>query len=144
MIGATAGSNTIINFEHKILQFKDDIHQIEELLKVESDQTNELKAAMKKLKSLPKEKSKPELLAKIVPAYQLHANKLGELLNDKQELEEKLQTYMASVYIQATEKLYHGVELIVGDFSDRSRREYGPSKMIYRERKIKIDPIVNN
>jgi len=143
MIGATAGSNTIINFEHKILQFKDDIHHVEEQLKVESSKTDELKAAIKKLKALPKEKAKPELLAKIVPTYQFHANKMGELLNDKQAIEENLQAYMASVYIEATEKLYHGVELIVGDFNDRSRREYGPSKMIYDERKIKIDPIVN-
>jgi hypothetical protein len=68
---------------------------------------------------------------------------MGEILTDKQELEDNLQTYMASVYIEATEKLYHGVELIVGDFNDRSRREYGPSKMKYLERKILIDPIVN-
>lgn len=144
MIGATAGSNTIVNFEHKILKFKDDIHEIEALLKTESEQTNELKAAIKKLKSLPQEKAKPEILAKIVPTYQFHANRMGEILNDKEALEGSLQEYMTSVYIEATEKLYHGVELIVGDFNDRSRREYGPSKMIYRERKVHIDPIVNN
>ncbi len=143
IIGATAGSNTIVNFEHKILQFKDEIHQVDELLKVESTQTNELKAAIKKLKALPKEKAKPELLAKIVPTYQFHANQMGELLNDKHAIEESLQAYMASIHIEATEKLYHGVELIVGEFNDRSRREYGPSKMVYFERKIKIDPIVN-
>jgi uncharacterized protein (DUF342 family) len=143
IIGATAGSNTIVHFEHKILQFKDDIHVIEELIKAESVKTNELKTAIKKLKSLPKEKAKPELLAKIVPTYQFHANKMGELQNDKHELEENLQNYMASVYIEASEKIYHGVELIIGDFNDRSRREYGPSRMIYSERKIKIDPIVN-
>lgn len=143
MIGATAGSNTIVNFEHKILKFKNKINQVEELLKEESDKTHELKAAINKLKKLPKEKSKPEILAKIVPAYQYHANKMGEILNEKGTLEDNLQKYMASVYIEATEKLYHGVELIVGDFNDRSRREYGPSKIIYRERKILIDPIVN-
>ena len=143
MIGATAGSNTIVNFEHKILKFKDEIHQVEVLLKEESDKTNELKAAINKLKKLPKEKAKPELIAKIVPTYQYHANKMGEMLNEKSTLEDSLQAYMASVYIEATEKLYHGVELIVGDFNDRTRREYGPSKMIYRERKILIDPIVN-
>ena len=143
MIGATAGSNTIVNFEHKILKFKDEIHQVEVLLKEETDKTNELKAAINKLKKLPKEKAKPELIAKIVPTYQYHANKMGEMLNEKITLEDSLQAYMASVYIEATEKLYHGVELIVGDFNDRTRREYGPSKMIYRERKILIDPIVN-
>jgi uncharacterized protein (DUF342 family) len=143
IIGATAGSNTIINFEHKILTFKDEIHQLEERLKITSDKTNELKVAVNKLKKLPKEKAKPELLAKIVPAYQLHANQMGEILNEKLVLEESLQEYMTSIYVEATEKLYHGVELIVGDYNDRSRREYGPSKMIYRERKILIDPIVN-
>jgi len=143
MIGATAGSNTIIHFEHKIQKFNDEIHQLEELIKIESDKSNELQAAINKLKKLPKEKAKPELLAKVVPTYQYHANKMGELLNEKEVLEASLQEYMASVYIEATEKLYHGVELIVGDFNDRSRREYGPSKMIYRERKIIIDPIVN-
>ncbi|ALO35492.1 hypothetical protein CMT41_12770 [Colwellia sp. MT41] len=143
MIGATAGSNTVVNFEHKILKFKNDIRQIDELLKIESDKTNELKAAINKLKKLPKDKAKPELIAKIVPTYQYHANKTGEILNEKSSLEDNLQEYMASVYLEATEKLYHGVELIVGDFNEKTRREYGPSKMIYHERKILIDPIVN-
>jgi uncharacterized protein (DUF342 family) len=142
-IGATAGSKTVINFEHRILKFKEDILQVEKLLKVESDKTNELKAAINKLKKLPKDKAKPELLAKIVPTYQNHANRMGEVLNEKEALEESLQEYMSSVYIEATEKLCQSVELIVGDFYDRSRREYGPSKMIYKERKILIDPIVN-
>ena len=61
----------------------------------------------------------------------------------KESLENELQDYMASVYIQATEKLFNGVELIVGDFHERSRREYGPSKMLYQERKIIIEPIIN-
>jgi hypothetical protein len=143
MIGATAGSNTIVNFEHKIVQFKADIQKVDELLKIESSKTDELKAAINKLKKLPKEKSKPELMAKIVPTYQFHANKMGEISNNKQELEEALQVYMSTVYIEATERLYHGVELIIGDFNDRSRREYGPSKMLYKERKVIIVPIVN-
>ncbi len=143
MIGATAGSNTIVNFEHKIIKFKNEIQKVDELLKLESAKTDELKTAINKLKKLPKDKAKPELLAKIMPTYQFHAKQVGELLNDKQELEEALQAYMASVYIEATEKLYHGVELIIGDFNERSRREYGPSKMIYNERKVIIDPIVN-
>ena len=143
MIGATAGSNTIVNFEHKIAQFKADIQKVDELLKIESSKTDELKAAINKLKKLPKEKSKPELMAKIVPTYQFHANKMGEISNNKQELEEALQVYMSTVYIEATERLYHGVELIIGDFNDRSRREYGPSKMLYKERKVIIVPIVN-
>lgn len=143
IIGATAGSNTIVNFEHKILKFKDELHQVEELLKEETTTTDDLKNAINKLKKLPKEKAKPEILAKIVPTYQFHAKRMGEILNDKEALENSLHEYMASVYIEATEKLYHGVELIVGDFNDRSRREYGPSKMIYKERKIIIDPIVN-
>ncbi|HCM47627.1 MAG TPA: DUF342 domain-containing protein [Colwellia sp.] len=143
VIGATAGSNTIINFEHKILTFKDEIHKIEGLLKIESDKTNELKVAINKLKKLPKEKEKPELLAKIIPSYQHHANEMGRILNEKEILDSDLQNYMASVYIEATEKLYQGVELIVSDFNDRTRREYGPSRMVYKERKILIDTIVN-
>ncbi len=143
IIGATAGSNTIVNFEHKILRFKNDIEHTKELLNIESTQTGELKEAVKKLKALPKEKAKPELLAKIVLAYQSHAKKMGEILIDKQELEDNLQDYMLSVYIEAKEKLYHGVEVIVGDFRDRTRQEYGPTRMKYQEQKILIDPIVN-
>ena len=143
MIGATAGSNTIINFEHKIITLKEEIHKVDDLLKVESIKTSELKNAIDKFKKLPKEKSKNELLAKIVPTYQHHANQMGKIAREKEVLENSLQEYMSNVYIEATEKLYHGVELIVGDFNDRSRREYGPSKMIYKERKILIDAIVH-
>jgi uncharacterized protein (DUF342 family) len=68
---------------------------------------------------------------------------MGEILNEKEAFEEKLQAYMTGVFIEATEKLYHGVKLIVGDFNDNTRREYGPTKMSYRERKIHCDPIVH-
>jgi hypothetical protein len=144
IIGATAGSDTIINFEHKIVSFKENINQIDILLKTESDQTNELKTAINKLKKLPKEKAKPELLAKIMPTYQHHSKELGEMLNSKTVVEEELQAYMSSIYVEATEKLFHGVEMIVGDFNDRSRREYGPSKMIYCDRKIIIEPLIHS
>ncbi|MCW8833164.1 MAG: FapA family protein, partial [Colwellia sp.] len=143
IVGATAGSNTIINFEHEIVKLKEQMHDIESRLKFDSAKTNELKAATNKLKKLPKDKAKPEMLAKVISTYQFHAKRLGEILLEKEAHEKATQDYMESVYIEATEKLYHGVELIVGDFHDRSRREYGPSKMIYKERKIHIDPIVN-
>lgn len=143
MIGATAGSNTIINFERFIVKIKDQIQEVDLLAKIESDKTNELKAIVNKLKKLPKDKAQPAMLTKAIASYQACAKNMGNVLNDKETLENELQDYMNSVYIEATEKLYHGVELIVGDFNDRSRREYGPSKMIYQERKIVIDPIVN-
>jgi len=143
MIGATAGSNTIVNFERKIVKAKAEIQEVDALAKIESAKNNELKAIVNKLKKLPKDKAQPEMLTKAVASYQACANKMGEILNEKDKLENELQDYMTSVYIEASEKLYHGVELIVGDYNDRSRREYGPSKMIYQERKIKIDPIVN-
>jgi len=68
---------------------------------------------------------------------------MGEILFEKEKHENTTQKYMESVYIKASEKLYHGVQVIVGDFNDRSRREYGPSRMIYKERKIHIVPIVH-
>lgn len=142
IIGATAGSNTTINFEHNILTFKEKMLSIEDKLNDVSTQANELKATIAKLKKLPKEKSVPDLIAKLIPTYQHHMGELGKVLNEKEDLEKEMQEYMASVFIEATDKLYHGVELIVGDFHDRSRREYGPSRMIYQERKILIDAIV--
>lgn len=83
------------------------------------------------------------MLSKLISTYKFHANRMGEILHEKEAFEEKLQAYMASVSIEATEKLYHGVQMIVGDFKDRSRREYGPTKMSYKERKIHFDAIVN-
>ncbi len=143
IVGATAGSNTIINFKHEIIKLKEQMQDIESRLKLDSAKTTELKAATNKLKNLPKDKAKPGMLAKVISTYQFHAKRLGEILLEKEALEKATQDYMESVYIEATEKLYHGVELIVDDFHDRSRREYGPSRMIYKERKIHIDPRVN-
>mgnify|MGYP000462883719 FL=1 len=76
--------------------------------------------------------------------YQHHAGLMGELLNEKELVEEEKNIYMASVYIEASERIYHGVQLIVGEFQEKTKREYGPSKMRYKERKILIDPIVNS
>lgn len=143
IVGATAGSNTIINFEHEINKLQEQMQDIEKRLKFDSAKTNELKEATNKLKKLPKEKAKPEILAKVISTYQFHAKRMGEILLEKEALEKTTQEYMESIYVEATEKLYHGVELIIGDFRDRSRREYGPSKMIYKERKVHIEPIVH-
>lgn len=143
IVGATAGSNTVIHFEHEIIKLKEQMNDIESRLKLDSAKTTELKEATNKLKKLPKDKVKPEMLAKVVSTYQFHAKRMGETLLEKEALEKTTLDYMESVYIEATEKLHHGVQLIIDSFNDRSRREYGPSKMIYRERKIIIDPIVN-
>lgn len=143
VVGATAGSNTIINFEHKIIKLKEQMQDIESRLKFDKDKTAELQVANNKLKKLPKGKVNPEMLAKVISTYQFHAKRMGDILLEKEKQENTIQSYMESIFIEATEKLYHGVQLIVGDFNDRSRREYGPSRMIYKERKIHIDPIVN-
>lgn len=143
IVGATAGSNTIIHFEHEILKLKEQMHDIEEKLKLDSTKTTELKEATNKLKKLPKDKVPADMLAKVVSTYQFHAKRMGETLLEKEALEKSTQEYMESIYIEATEKLYHGVHLIIDNFNDKSRREYGPSRMIYKDRKIHIDPIVH-
>jgi len=143
IVGATAGSTTIIDLSKKVDVMKEQLEDIEMRLKVDSDKTTELQFAVNKLKKLPKDKVNPEMLTKVVSTYKFHANRVGEILNEKEAFEEKLQTYMTSVFVEGTEKIYHGVQLIVGEFQDRTRREYGPTRMIYKERKIHFDPIVN-
>jgi uncharacterized protein (DUF342 family) len=144
IIGAPAGSNTIIHFEREIIKLKEKMQDIESILKLESMKTDELKSAATKLKKLPKDKVKPEMLAKVISTYQFHAKHMGEVLLEKEALEKETQEYMESVYIEATDKLHHGVQLIIDGFNDRSRREYGPSKIIYKERSIHIDPLINS
>jgi uncharacterized protein (DUF342 family) len=143
IVGATAGSSTIISFSKKVDLMKEQLEDIEFILKVDSDKSTELQSAVNKLKKLPADKVNPEMLSKLVSTYKFHAHRVGEILNKKEAFEEQIQTYMASVYVEATEKLYHGVQMIVGDFQDKSRREYGPTKVNYKERKIHFNPIVN-
>ncbi|MEY8214211.1 MAG: FapA family protein, partial [Colwellia sp.] len=141
IVGATAGSNTIINFDCELFKLKKQMQAIESRLKFDSVKITELKSAMSKLKKLPKDKAQPTILAKVISTYQFHAKRLGEITLEKETQEKTMQDYMESVYIEATEKLHHGVELIIGRFNERSRREYGPSRMTYKERKIHIDPL---
>ena len=142
-VGATAGSSTTISFKKQIAKFKQQIEDIDERLKIETDKTQELKAATNKLKALPKDKSNPTMLKKVVSTYQYHASIMGDILVEKASVEEKNQQYMNTVYLEATDKIYHGVQLIVGDFQDKTKRQYGPSKMVYYERKIHIEPITS-
>ena len=144
IVGATAGSTTIVSFDKKINAFKELLEDIDARLKLETDKTNELQAATNKLKKLPKSSANTQMLTKVASTYKHHANQMGAILNEKEKTEHQLQAYMSSVYIAATERIYQGVELIVGDFRDKTKREYGPSKMIYKERKIHIDPIINS
>jgi uncharacterized protein (DUF342 family) len=125
------------------MKLKEELQDIEARLKIDNDKTTELKTASNKLKKLPKTKQTSDMLTKVISTYQFHANRMGEILLEKEKNEITTQEYMESVYVEATEKLYHGVQMIVGDYNDRSRREYGPSKLIYKERKIHIEPLVN-
>jgi uncharacterized protein (DUF342 family) len=143
IVGATAGSNTIISFENIINKLNDKMQDIESRLQFEDDKTIELKTASDKLKQLPKSPVNSEMLSKVISTYQFHAKRMGEILFEKEEHENTVQAYMESVSIEATEKLYHGVQFILGNINDRTRKEYGPSKMTYKDRKIHIDPIVN-
>ena len=119
------------------------MQDIESRIQFENDKTTELKTASDKLKQLPKSPANTEMLSKVISTYQFHAKRMGEILFEKEEHENTVQAYMESVSIEATEKLYHGVQFILGDINDRTRKEYGPSKMTYKDRKIHIDPIVN-
>lgn len=143
IVGATAGSKTIISFEKKVFGFKYAISSIDERLKVESDKAQELQVLTKKLKDLPKANAKPDMLAKVISTYRYHCDAMASILREKELAEQELQEYMTSVFIEGTEKIYHGVEIRVGDFHDRSKREYGPTKLTYGERKIHFNPIVN-
>jgi len=142
IVGATAGSSTIITFADQINNYLDKMAEIDESIIVESDKSSELKVAANKLKNLPKEKAMPDMLTKVISTYQYHAKKVGDLLLEKEALETTIQKYMGSVYVEANEKVYHGVQVTIGEFHDRTRREYGPSRFIYKERKVHIDPIV--
>lgn len=144
IIGATAGSKISIGFTEKVDIFNERISDLDVLAQAESDKTSEMQIAIKKLKSLPKEKTNPAMLTKVVSTYKHHAKRMGEVLNEKERVEHEKLVYMASVYVQATERIYPGVEMTVGEFHDRSRREYGPTKMIYKERKIHFDPIIHS
>lgn len=143
IVGATAGSTTIIHFKETLTEFNKKLAQLDAGVEAESKKTSELKTGIDKLKKLPKDKVNPDMLNKLVSTYKHHAGQMGALLNEKEALEEEIDQYMCSVYIEATEKIYHGVQLFVGDFHERTKREYGPSKMRYKERKVIIDPIVN-
>lgn len=144
IIGATAGSKTSVDFGEKVELFNERMADLDILVQHESDKTNEMQGMIKKLKALPKEKTNPAMLTKVVSTYKHHANRMGELLSEKERVENEKQVYMASVYIEATERMYQGVEMAVGEFNDRTRREYGPTKMIYKERKIHFEPIIHS
>lgn len=143
-VGATAGSTTIITFEQKLTELNDKLEALESSITAESQKTDELKDASNKLRKLPKDKVNPEMLNKVISTYRHQAGVLGTLLNEKETFEEEIQQYMSTVIVEATERIYQGVQMIVGDFQEKTKREYGPSKLRYKERKIIIDPIVTS
>ena len=143
IIGATAGSNTFINFETIIMEFQKSQVDIDKRLKTETDIIEEIQSIKKKMEQLPKDNSTPKIYNKLVTNLRFHSNKKIKILEEKITLDTNSKKYITNVYVEATDKLYHGVELIVGDLRERSRREYGPSRMICKEYKIYIDPIIN-
>jgi len=143
-IGASAGSHTIFNFDKPLEKLEIKIANNDERYQVENDKTTELKNAVNKLKKLPKDKARPDMLEKVLATYKHHASRMGDIMNEKEQLESELLTFMEGVYVEATERMYQGVQLNVGKFNETTKREYGPSRLKYKERKVIIDPIVNS
>lgn len=144
IIGATAGSNTIVKFEKQIAIFKIQFAEHDDEAKKQDKTSSELQSALNKMKKLPKDKQNKDLMAKIYNSYKSQTQRLAHALEQKQHTEDNMYLYMASVFIEATEKLYQGVELNVGDYKERTKREYGPSKIFYKERKVIVEPIVHS
>lgn len=144
IIGATAGSKTIISFDKRVNEFKERITEIDERLQDESTKAKELQALAKKMKELPKNAAQPEMLAKVISTFKHHSQNMAGIIREKELADQELQEYMSGVYVEGTERLYQGVEMRIGDFNERTKREYGPSKLLYSERKVFIEPIVNS
>jgi uncharacterized protein (DUF342 family) len=142
-IGATSGSMTIITFADRMHDCLAKIVEIDQSVKTEHDTLLGLKDTVIKLKKLPKNKAKPELLAKVISAYRHHTEKMAEFSAEKESYKEKLQENMTSGSVEASEKVYHGVQVIIGECHDKTRREYGPSRFIYKDQKVHIEPLVS-
>ena len=142
-IGATSGSMTTITFADRMHDCLTKIIEIDEAVKTESATLLRLKNVVIKLKNLPKAKAKPEVLARVISTYRYHTEKVATYLSEKDSHKEQLQAYMTSGYVEANEKVYHGVQVIIGEYHDKTRREYGPSRFIYKEQKVHIEPLVS-
>ena len=142
-IGAPAGSPTIISFQEKINNYSMQITKLEETIAFENDKTSELKSAIEKLKLLPKNNANKAMLAKVVSTYQHHAKKMGEFVINKRSLDEDFKKYINNIHVEATEKFFHGVQVTIGEHKERTKREYGPSRIKYKNREVIIDPITS-
>ena len=142
-IGATAGSMTMITFADRMHECLAKIVEMDQAVKAESDTLLGLKDAVIKLKKRPKDKAKLEIVAKVISTYRYHTKKMAEFSADKESYKEKLHEYMTSGSVEASEKVYPGVQVIIGECHDKTRREYGPSRFIYQDQKVHIEPLVS-
>jgi uncharacterized protein (DUF342 family) len=142
-IGATAGSMTIITFADRMHECLAKIVEIDQSVKAQSGILLGLKAAVIKLKKRSKDKAKLEIMAKIISTYRYHTKKMAEFSADKESYKEQLQEYMTSGSVEASEKVYPSVQVIIGECHDKTRREYGPSRFIYQDQKVHIEPLVS-
>lgn len=142
-IGATAGSMTIITFADRMHECLAKIVEIDQSVKAQSGILLGLKDAVIKLKKRSKDKAKLEIMAKIISTYRYHTKKMAEFSADKESYKEQLQEYMTSGSVEASEKVYPSVQVIIGECHDKTRREYGPSRFIYQDQKVHIEPLVS-
>ncbi len=144
IIGATAGSHTIIEFRETIENYKQKIQTLDENIKIQQAKADELRLAENKLKKVPKAQRNEDLLKKIHNTYVHHTNELVSLTEEKHQIEIQMQLYMEEVFVEGTEKVYHGVQMKIGDYIERTKRVYGPVRLRYFERKVLIDPIIHH
>ncbi|WP_333607775.1 DUF342 domain-containing protein [Arsukibacterium sp.] len=113
-------------------------------IQAEKQQMDEIKLKIEQLKKIhataPSANTEMQLL-QLGAEFDEHRELAMALMADIKELEQQRQEKLSGLLIQVKEQLFSAVEMQFGKESTRSRREYGPSKVLVVDGRPAIEPL---
>ena len=139
-LGAPSSSNILIELNRMV----DPIAEKQEVLRAtitsEKKEMQEIREQLEKLKKIEGNSLMDERKQQLQDEFEEHRNVAMALIEDVKQLEVQRRQKLSDTQVIVRQQLYSAVEVHFGTDLIRSRREYGPSKIVLVDHSPAIEP----
>ncbi len=140
-IGAPAGSHSRVSLNQLYDKVVAKRNEIRSSIDEQKSIMAEIKTAVEHIKELPASDEKKTLLTESVMTFEKHKKIQKHLLAKGKALENKQKELLVNSKIEVKDRIYSGIDFVIGSEKTRTKREHGPSKVLLQEGKLRIDPL---
>ncbi|MCG7497951.1 FapA family protein [Vibrio sp. Of7-15] len=141
-LGATAGTETLVNAFTRYGKYKESIEKLQEAYKAAQDDTMKVVRAELDLSKVPKAERTQEMTDNIQQMKAKNAEELSSTKNRLELREQEFNDLLKDNAIIAKNHVFPRVTLQFGDDQVVTKRDHGPCRISFNQYEIKLTPIM--